>query len=154
MVASLLHELVTPPPAHTPPLFFDPHSQHWPTRLITAWDDVCRRVLAGESVEELHASRDDYHAVLVGHLKMLEGYLVVLDRFRTNVPGNRFAVELQQQLPRLRRHLDSLFPRWQTQDDLEAILLERISTPNSQLKELAAENPPPQSWYDEAGESP
>jgi hypothetical protein len=47
----------------------------------------------------------------------------------------------------LQKHYDSLFPRWQTLDDLEAILLERISLPNEQLKELAAKYPPPQSIW-------
>jgi hypothetical protein len=50
----------------------------------------------------------------------------------------------------LQKHYDSLFPRWQTLEDLEAILLERISIPNEQLKELAAKYPPPPAWYEEA----
>ncbi len=37
-------------------------------------------------------------------------------------------------------------------DDLEVILLERVSLSNDQLKELAAKCPP-QAWYDEADEA-
>jgi hypothetical protein len=46
--------------------------------------------------------------------------------------------------------IDSLFPLWQVLDELEVILLEKMSIPNEDLKKLAAKYPPPSSWYDES----
>jgi hypothetical protein len=50
---------------------------------------------------------------------------------------------------KLEKHYHWLFPRWQTLEDLEAILLERISLPNEALKQLAVKYPPLPKWYNE-----
>lgn len=120
------------------------------TELIAAWDGVCARVLRDGSIEDLHAARNDYQAVLFGHLQLLDGHLTLLERFGDET--RREAIAAQR--TRLQQHFDTLFPRWRTQENLEAILLERLRIPNDTLKTLAAKNPPPQSWYDEAGDAP
>jgi hypothetical protein len=121
-------------------------------RVIDAWERACRQTTESGSTEELHATRDDYQTALLAHLKILDGWLTLLNRFPHEYPPG-FARDFTSIREQLRRHYDSLFPRWQTLDDLEAILLERISLPNDQLKELAKKYPPPQAWYDE-NESP
>ncbi len=116
-----------------------------------AWDRVCRNATQSGSAEELHAARDDYQMLLLAYLKILDGWLTLLSRFPCEYPPG-FAEEFTSIRDQLQKHYDSLFPRWQTLENLEAILLERISLPNEQLKELAKKNPPPQAWYDEANE--
>jgi hypothetical protein len=118
-------------------------------RLRDAWDRVCDRAIQNGSAEELHAARNDYQAVLLAHLKILEGYSVLLTRFDGPHPDAALADRLAHTRDELQTHYDWLFPRWQTLDDLEAILLERISLPNDRLKTLAAKCPPPPAWYDE-----
>lgn len=146
MVTPLLRELAGP----FPPFFhFERPCSRTARHLIDAWDHVCRQAIANGNAEELHAAREDYLAVLTGHLKMLDGYLLVQSRFRDDYPDVEPAERAARAREELQRHYDSLFPRWQTLEDLEAILLERVSLPNDQLKELAAKYPPPQAWYDE-----
>jgi hypothetical protein len=123
-------------------------------RLLGAWDRVCRQTIASGSAEGLHSAREDYQAILLGHLKILDGYLVLLNRFAGEAPVEEFTGHFAQTRDTLQKHYDSLFPRWQALEDLEAILLERVSLPNDQLKELAAKYPPPQAWYDEADAPP
>lgn len=118
-----------------------------------AWDRACRQAIQSGNAEELQTIRDDYQAVLLGHLKILDGWLTLLSRFPREYPQG-FAQDFTLIREQLQKHYDSLFPRWQTLDDLEAILLERISIPNDQLKAIAKNYPPPQAWYDETKESP
>lgn len=117
-----------------------------------AWDRVCQQATRSGSAEALHADRDDYQTYLLAHLKILDGWLTLLNRFPHEYPPG-FAQDFAGIREKLLKHYDSLFPRWQTLEDLEAILLERISIPNEQLKELAAKNPPPSSWYNEVDAS-
>jgi hypothetical protein len=116
-----------------------------------AWERACRQATQGGSAEELHAARDDYQMVLLAHLKILDGWLTLLRRFPREYPPG-FAQDFTSIRDQLQKHYDSLFPRWRTLADLEAILLEYISLPNDQLKALAAKHPPPQAWYDETSE--
>jgi hypothetical protein len=149
MVTPMLRALAGPFPPFFPfevPFFRYEHSVR---HLTDAWERVCRQATDNGSAEELHAARDDYQAILLSQLKILDGYSVLLSRFNGEHPHTEFAEQLTRSRDRLQKHYDSLFPRWQTLDDLEAILLERISLPNDSLKKLADKYPPPQSWYDE-----
>lgn len=150
MVTPLLRELAGPFPARF--LFERPWYVHERSarELTHAWDRTCDRALRTGSAEELHTTRDDYQVILLSHLKILDGYIALLNQFQGDIPGAEFAERFEHTRDELQKHYDALFPRWQTIDDLEAILLERASLPNDQLKELAAKYPPPQSWYDEA----
>ncbi|QJW95604.1 hypothetical protein [Frigoriglobus tundricola] len=149
MVTPMLRELTGPFPPFfhfEGPWFLHERSAR---HLIDAWDHVCQRAIQEGNAEDLHAARDDYQAVLLAHLKILDGYLLLLDRFAGEYP-TEFVDRLIPGRDRLQKHYDALFPRWQTIDDLEAMLLERISLPNDRLKALAEKYPPPQAWYDEA----
>ena len=148
MVTRMLHELAGP---DLPFRFEEPWllQERNVQRLIAAWDHICRQAIQNGSAETLHAAREDYQTVIQGYLKILDGYLTLLSRFEGEHPHAEFAERVTRSSDQLQRHYDSLFPRWQTLEDLEAILLERISLPNDQLKALAAKYPPPQSWYNE-----
>jgi hypothetical protein len=119
-------------------------------RLSTAWEETCRRVTQTGIAEELQATRDDYQTALLAYLKIFDGYFTVMSRFGGEVQNEQKLNGVQSNWDQLQKHYDSLFPRWQTIEDLEAILLERISLPNEQLKELAVKYPPPAAWYQEA----
>lgn len=123
--------------------------QHWKR----AWQDVARRSLETGSGDELHTARGDYRAALLAHLKILDG-LHVLAIQLNDFPPPEFGDDLAAVRGELQSHYDSLFPRWQTLDDLEAILLEQFSVPNERLTALAATHAPRQSWYDEPDETP
>ena len=155
MVTRMLRELAGP----YPPFF--PLDERWfhlyeriARQLTDAWDHVCRQAIQAGIAEELHASREDYEAVLLAHLKILNGYLALLSRFSDERPPERYVERLAGERDRLQQHHDSLFPRWQTLDDLEAILLERISLSNDRLKALAANHPPSPAWYEETNDRP
>jgi hypothetical protein len=154
MVTPMLRELAGP---FRPFFLFD---EPWflyerNARHVTdAWDHVCRQAIQTGSAEELHAIRDDYQSILLAHLKILDGCLILLSRLQGEYPHERFAERLPLFRDALQKHYDALFPRWQTLDDLEAMLLERASLPNDQLKALAAKYPPPQAWYDETDAPP
>ncbi len=149
MVTPVLRELAGP----YPPL---PFKEPWflsegiVQHLTAAWEQICHRITQTGSAEELHATRDDYQTTLLGYLKILDGYLTVMSRFLGDDPDGELLNRFKLNRTLLQKHYDSLFPRWQTLDDLEAILLERVSLPNEQLKELASKYPPPPAWYDEA----
>lgn len=122
-------------------------------QLIEAWERVCRDVLRSGDAAQLHSARDDYHAVLVGYIKILDGYQLLVERLGHRqvflFPPHSVQEGVQETRAEIQAHYDSLFPRWQTLDDLEGILLERITPTNAELKELAKKYPPPPSWYEE-----
>ena len=145
MVTPMLRELA----GRFPPLFPFEEMRFLRDRgvrhLLDAWDNACRQAIRDGAAEELHAVRDDYQAILLGHIKILDGYLLLVSRFEPEQGRNERLARFRDDL---QKHYDALFPRWQTLDDLEAMLLERISPSNEQLKALAANSPPPQAWFD------
>ncbi len=111
--------------------------------LVSAWERVSADTLRGGDAEPLHATRDDYRTGLLAALQLLDGYLTL--SARSGDPADRLRASRDE----IQKHYDSLFPRWQTLDDLEGILLERFTPSNAELKELAKKNPPPASWWEE-----
>jgi hypothetical protein len=145
MVTPLLRELAGP---FRPIIPFE-----YAQDVSEAWERACRQATQSGSAEELHATRDDYQTALLAHLKILDGWLVLLSRFPHEYSSD-FAARMTSSRQQLQTHYDSLFPRWQTLDDLEEMLLERVSISNDRLKTLAAQYPPPQAWYDEPNDAP
>jgi hypothetical protein len=140
MVTALLRELAGP---------FQPIIPFEYAREVTrAWERACDAATRSGSADDLHAARDDYQTALLAHLKILDGWLTLLARFPNEYPDG-FADRMASNRDELQRHYDVLFSRWQTIDDLEALLLERASLSNEQLKALAVTHAPPQAWYDE-----
>jgi hypothetical protein len=151
MVKPLLRELAGPFPSH---LLFD---EHWESlldlvpHLWRSWNRVCQDALDSGSADQLHANRHDYQSLLLAWFKCLDG-IGVLAEYHPEGRPPEFLIRWNESRDLLQKHYDSLFPRWQTIDDLEAILLERISLPNEQLKALAAKYPAPAAWYNEPDE--
>jgi hypothetical protein len=114
------------------------------------WDRTCRAAAANRTLPELHAARDDYEALLKGHLRLLDDYLAVAElHAQVFGPAAARVEELRRAADELRRLYDQLFPRWKTFDDLCEIVTEHIQPSTDRLRELAAKHAPPQSWYDE-----
>ncbi len=133
---------------HPEPWFlFDRGMRH----VVHAWDRVCSETLRTGDAERLHSAREDYQAVLLGYLKVLDGYVMLAGRFgdEFDFPPQELVARLSESRDEIQKHYDSLFSRWQTLDDLEGILLERVTPSNAELKELAKKYPPPKSWWEE-----
>ncbi len=114
------------------------------------WERTSREVAIARKVPELHATRDEYEALLKGHLRLLEEYLALAELHDHILGPTRARIdELRGAVRDLRQHYDELFPRWQTLEDLYSILNEKLSPSAEKLKSLAAQHPPPRSWYEE-----
>lgn len=131
MVTPVLRELAGPYPllpfVQEPWFLHEPIARH----LITAWEHTCWRVARDGSAADLHAVRDDYLAVLVGYIRILEGYLVLRTRFGGEAAYGDGLAQLAACRDHLQRHFDSLFPRWQTLGDLQELIRERTTIPEA-----------------------
>lgn len=150
MTTAVVRELFEPYPffRHPEPWFLFERGRR---QVVHAWERVSADTLRTGDAERLHAARDDYQAILLGYLKVLDGYLMLAGRFgdEFDFPPQELGDRVSETRDEIQKHYDSLFPRWQTLDDLEGILLERITPSNAELKELAKRYPPPQAWYEE-----
>jgi hypothetical protein len=119
-------------------------------RILDAWQRACAECLRTGLAEPLHASRDDYQSMLLAYLKILDAQSVLFCLWETE---ELFPPELIRDIATaresLQKHYDSLFPRWQTLEDLEGILLEPLTPSNDRLLKLAERYQPPQAWYDD-----
>ncbi len=113
------------------------------------WDQLCKKAYR-DGAEPLHAIRDKIE--LIWRLRA--------DSIRDVKAIGERVFQLSGRAPTAWLHLDEaektvdrfsviVLDRWQSLEDLEDVLLARISIPNERLKKLAAQYPPPQSWYDE-----
>ena len=112
--------------------------------LATDWDRLCREAVRAGRVPELHAARGDVQALFHAHLQILDGCLTVADRLGgPPAEADRLAA-VRADIQRLH---DGLFPRWQSEDDLDDILVDLLSIPNERLIALAQGSPPPVWWW-------
>lgn len=150
MVTAVLRELAGPYPLlpfiQEPWFLREPLGRH----LTTAWEQTRRRVAHEGTAEELHATRDDYEIVLLGYLRILSGYLTLMSRFGGE-PQGEIVSHISLCLEQLQKHYDALFPRWQTLDDLRAMLRERAPHPAELLRAVITNSQPPQNWQDSGG---
>ena len=78
MVTPLLRELAGP---------FRPFIPFGYARDVSdAWERARRQATENGRAEELHSARDDYQALLLAHLKILDGWLMLLRRFPREYP--------------------------------------------------------------------
>ena len=118
--------------------------------LRATWGRTSREAATNRRLSDLHAARDDYHALLKGHLQLLADYLALAELHRRAFDSNPIWVaDLRRAVDDLKALHDELFPRWQTAEDLQQILVEQFSMPADNLRELAAKYPPPPSWAEE-----
>lgn len=150
MSAGLIRELYAPYPFYRlrePWLLYEHAGRH----VLRAWERVCADALGTGDAEPLHQVRERYQTALLGHLKVLDGYLMLLTGAQEpfDTPPNEHHDLLGTSRDEIRKHYDALFPRWQTLEDLEGILLDRITPSNEALTELAKRSPAPASWYEQ-----
>ncbi|MGL6072636.1 MAG: hypothetical protein ACRC8S_00615 [Fimbriiglobus sp.] len=117
-------------------------------RVAEAWQRACQESLRTGLAEPLHTSRKSYQSTLLAHLKILDGYSELINLSETD-DHLELLREVESDRAELQKHYDSLFPRWQTLEDLEGILLEPLTLSNERLLKLSEKYPPPQSWYDD-----
>jgi hypothetical protein len=118
--------------------------------LRNTWDRTSCEAATNRRLGELHAARDDYHALLTGHLRLLEEYLTLTKLHQRTFGSNPACLdELNRETAELKKLHDELFPRWHTEEDLHQILIERLALPADKLRELAASHPPSSSWAEE-----
>lgn len=121
--------------------------------LRNTWNRTSREAVMGRRLADLHAARDDYYALLTGHLRLLEQYLTLTKLHQRAFGANStWLDELNQAAAELKELHDGLFPRWQTEEDLQQILIEQLSLPADKLRDLATRFPPPASWYEETAD--
>ena len=115
---------------------------------IEVWEATRRETLRMGDAEALHAQRDQCESFFKGELERID------DCLKAVAPQeDREAIRSYARLTALRDQLatkyNELFPKWQTLDDLEDILLAPLQLSQEQCIELAKRFPPPQSWYGE-----
>jgi hypothetical protein len=100
--------------------------------------------------EALHHSRRDFEQQHTARVELLDKVLNAASdyrsRFGQSATGAEKITACRELLGRMRI---AILDRWVTLEDLEDLLLEKLTLPNETLKEIAKRNPPPQSWYDE-----
>jgi hypothetical protein len=153
MAAAMLRELFRPGALDDFPGPFARRARQTVAELRAGWDSSCREAVENHRLDELHAARDDYRALLNGHLQLLEDYLALTKLHgRAFGPNPAWIEELGQAVTELRTLHDQLFPRWQSRDDLVQLLIEKFSLPADRLRELAAKHPPAESWFEETAD--
>ena len=118
---------------------------------IEEWEKLRRQILQNGDSDALHDCRSKIEAGLKYELGILGDCLTRAER-QPDVLSADIHARMTSLRDQLATHYNSLFPKWQTVEDLEDILLAPLTPSNEQLKAYAAKNPPPQSWYDEEWE--
>lgn len=150
MAAAMLGELFRSREMDDFPGPFARRARQVAAELRDVWEGTCREAAAARRIGELHAARDDYHALLKGHLRLLEDYLALTELHQRALGTNPdWVEELNAAVGELRGLYDELFPRWQTLQDLQQLLVEKFSLPADKLRELAGKHSPPPSWSEE-----
>lgn len=117
-----------------------------PKKLQSGWRSLIREVAKTGRVEELHAERADYEAVYVGYLHSLADF----ERLARLLGSPSLADQFRAVAEETAELQTYTFLRWETLDDLKAIVaVETHPLTAEQLRRFAASSPPPQSWYDE-----
>lgn len=150
MAATLLRELFRPRAMDDFPGPFARRARETAEQLRELWDRTSRDAALNRRLDDLHAARDDYHALLLGHLRLLQDYLALSKLHQRAFDSDPIWLdELDRAVAQLKGLYDELFPRWNTAADLHQLLVERFSLPADKLRELAAKSPPPTSWAEE-----
>jgi hypothetical protein len=134
------------PPFH--PEFFEMwwHRRFfWPS-VRDRWVETCKVAAKADRVEELHAVRDRYLQVLQAYTFLLKGMLLLISDVPDDFPERERPQRAFDEVQSLYAELSA---RWVTLDDLYAIVAEYLSPTADRAKQLAANAPPPQAWYDE-----
>ena len=151
-------------PAMLPRLFGSPALDDFPGsfaerarraagELRELWDRTSRDAAENRKLDDLHAARDEYHTLLKGHVQLLVDYRRLAKHHCRALGANPVWVnELDSAVRELQSLYNELFPRWRTVEDLQQILIERLSLPAEKLRELAAKSPPSAAWFEETAD--
>src|SRR5687767_6259379 len=130
MVTPLLQELFGSPDMNDFPGPFAHRARRVAEELRQTWDRTSRDAALNRRLDDLHATRDDYRALLSGHLRLLEDYLALTKLHQRALGSNPdWIAELNRAVSELKALHDELFPRWNTAQDLHQILIEKFSLP-------------------------
>jgi hypothetical protein len=153
MATAMLQELFRLRAMDDFPRPFAQRARETAEQLREVWDRTSRDAALNRRLNDLHAARDDYHALLLGHLRLLKQYLA-LTKLHQRVFGSNpdWIADLDRAVAELKSLYDELFPRWNTAEDLHQILIEKFSLPIDKLRELADKSPPPASWAEETAD--
>ena len=150
MAATMIQELFRTRELDDFPGPFARRARQVAQELRVLWDHTCRTAAEGRRIDTLHSARDDYRALLQGHLRLLKEYLTLAELHQKVIPtDSTWVAELNRAVDDLTALHDELFPRWQTVEDLRQILIEKLALPTAKLRELADKYPPPASWVEE-----
>lgn len=153
MATAMLRRLFGPRTLDDFPGPFAERARRTVEELRELWDRASRDAAENRRLDELHAARDEYRELLAGHLRLLTEYLSLAELHHRALGSNpAWADELRHAVRDLQSLHDSLFPRWQTLQDLHGILIEKFSLPAAKLRERAAQSPPPQAWFEETAD--
>ncbi len=121
-----------------------------PARTLRNWDGLCRLAEAGR-VESLHKAREWFLERVDGRIGLLREALQ-LAKSSAEMTGqdNPKIPLIEQSLTDLEGFKADLFPKWNTLEDLENIILDRHSLTEEELRTVRATLPPFHAqWYAE-----
>ncbi len=120
-----------------------------PGRLWEVWSRLCELAFVA-GLDVLATRRDQIAASVMRKEEMVRRGMDLAARM-ADLLGH--PVEGSARLPtaadQLGEFRSTVLDRWQTVDDLAALLIEKCQPSEDRLKALAAAYPPPQSWYDQ-----
>jgi hypothetical protein len=152
-MGAMLSELFRPRALADFPGSFALRARETAEQLRAEWDRTSRAAAENRRLADLHAARDDYRALLSGHLRLLEDYLSLAElHSRVFGTGADRVTELREAVGALKGLHDELFPRWRTADDLHSLLIEKFTPPADALRALADRSSPPAAWLDETAD--
>jgi len=121
-----------------------------PQQLAANWRTLARTVADTKRVEQLHEERGEYQSIVRGGIDQLNSFAELCRHLAANnSPPPAFLAEVELALADVRGFHDNLFAKWQTLDDLYALVVQEIPVPTERLKAYAEAHPIPQSWHDE-----
>jgi hypothetical protein len=121
--------------------------------LRALWELTSREAARNRRLADLHAARDDYRELLEAHLGLLKEYAAVAALHRRAFgPAAGWDDELSRAAADLAALHAELFPRWQSEADLQQLLIEKFTLAPDALRARAAAHPPPASWLDETAD--
>jgi len=153
MAGAMLRELFDQPTMNDFPGPFACRAKVAVDELRGSWERTCRAAAMNRRLGELHATRTEYESLLKGHLQLLKHYFALTKLHQEAFGPNQVWIDnLSLAVAELQQLYDSLFPRWQTAEDLNQILIQKFTLPFERLQQLAVSHPPPQSWFDETAD--
>ena len=115
--------------------------------VIKSWEALCDRAISLGVIDELHSQHDECEWSFRQGIEGIDRSLSILNRNESS-KSNLMTIRLNALRDQLATKYAELFPKWQTIDDLEELLLARMMVPNEKLIAWAKQNPKSaEDWY-------